>query len=90
MENRNKELKQLVGTLGDQLSSKDYEGAWQTAGALSKLQKDDDVSLSPLQSEMLTKTLKNYYYQNKKMNSGIYALGRIGESLSELASLIKS
>lgn len=60
-------------------------------GQLSKLAKDEDnLSLTGAQKEMLDKFIKNYYYQNKKMNSGAFALGKIAENFSELSGYIKA
>lgn len=83
------EIKKLTGLVGEQLASNDYDGAWQTMGRLSTLAKEESLELSQMQAEALSRGIRNYYYHNKKYNSGKFGLGKVGESLGELSTLIK-
>lgn len=83
------EIKKLAAEAGDQLANKDHDGAWKTMGKLSNLFKEGEHGLSVSATNLLSQYIKNYYYQNKKLNSATYGLSKIAEGLSEVSSLIK-
>lgn len=83
------EIKKLAGAAADQIANGDYDGAWQTVGKLNSLYKEENHGLEGLVNTSLKKLIKDYYYQQKKMTSGAYALGKIAGELGEVASLIK-
>lgn len=83
------EIKKLAGQVSEQISAKDYDGAWQTMGKLNALYKEDEHGLEGLANSSLKQLIKNYYYNQKKMSSGAYALSKIATELGEVAALIK-
>lgn len=83
------EIKNLAGQAGEQLANKDYEGAWTTIGKLNALYKEGDHGIVGIAADTIRNNIKNYYYQNKKLNSATYGLSQIANNLSEVTGLIK-
>lgn len=83
------DIKKLAAQAGEQIAAKDYDGAWGTMGKLSNLYKEDEHGLEGLANSSLKQLIKHYYYNQKKMSSGAYALSKIAAELGEVSSLIK-